>query len=109
MERILLAVEAVPVGRIASYGDIASVVGTGPRIVGAAMSSYGHEVAWWRITRADGSLPVHLLSAAREHWAAEGTSHAPDRVRIAEHRVDTVALARAYRASLPPELAETPQ
>lgn len=109
MERILLAVEAVPPGRIASYGDIATVVGTGPRIVGAVMARYGSEVAWWRITRADGTLPVPLLAAARRQWTAEGTTHGDDRVRITAHRVDTVALAASYRASLPPDLAETRQ
>ena len=30
-------------------------------------------LAWWRVVRADGTLPEHLRSRAAEHYAAEGT------------------------------------
>ena len=34
-ERVLRAVELVPAGRVVSYGDLAALVGTGPRGMGA--------------------------------------------------------------------------
>ena len=50
VEKVLRAVELVPPGRVASYGDIAQIVGTGPRQVGAIMARWGSDVSWWRIT-----------------------------------------------------------
>ena len=72
VERVLRAVELVPPGRVVSYGDIAELVGTGPRQVGAVMSRWGGDVAWWRVTNHLGELPAHLLPEARRRWAEEG-------------------------------------
>ncbi|MGL4176117.1 MAG: MGMT family protein, partial [Dermatophilaceae bacterium] len=41
VERVLRAVEQVPRGRVVAYGDIAALVGVGPRLVGRVMSTYG--------------------------------------------------------------------
>ena len=41
IERVLCAVECVPAGRVVSYGDIAELVGTSARRVGAVMASAG--------------------------------------------------------------------
>ena len=73
VERVLRAAECIPRGRVASYGLIASLVGTGPRQVGAVMSRYGAAVAWWRVTDREGRLPAPLLGEARQHWIDEGT------------------------------------
>ena len=35
VERVLRAVECVPPARLVTYGDIAALIGTGPRVVGA--------------------------------------------------------------------------
>ncbi len=51
--RVLLAVGLVPPGRVASYGDIARVVGVGPRQVGAVLRRGGGDVPWWRIVAHD--------------------------------------------------------
>ena len=64
--------ERIPRGRVVSYGDIAGIVGIGPRQVGAVMSRYGGGVTWWRVTNAAGHLPEHLLEEARAHWFDEG-------------------------------------
>lgn len=77
-EQVLRAVEQIPPGRVASYGLIAQVVGTGPRQVGAIMARAGAAVAWWWVTNAAGDLPIHLLSAALEQWAAEGITIKPN-------------------------------
>jgi alkylated DNA nucleotide flippase Atl1 len=71
-------VEAVPPGCVLTYGDVAELTGWGAaRAVGAVMSRHGHELPWWRVVRADGSLPAGLLPRARLHWAEEGTPLRP--------------------------------
>lgn len=49
------AVIAIPVGFVASYGDIGKGIGAGPRQVGRAMSLLDDSVPWWRVVHADGT------------------------------------------------------
>ncbi|XVX21312.1 MGMT family protein [Actinomycetota bacterium] len=107
VEHVLRAVEQVPAGRVVSYGQVGAIVGVGPRQVGAIMSAYGSNVAWWRVTNASGELPAHLLDEARELWAAEGILLAPHGrgCEIRRLRADTEALRAAYLeavADIPP-------
>lgn len=100
-EHVLRVVERIPRGRVVSYGDIAGIVGIGPRQVGAVMSRYGGGVTWWRVTNAAGHLPEHLLEEARAHWFDEGIPvQAGGGCRIAAARADLAALDRAYRAAV---------
>lgn len=96
VEKVLRAVEQVPAGRVVSYGDIAELVGCGPRQVGNVMRHYGGNVAWWRVVNASGDSSV--LSAARPHWEAEGIGVSPHGrgCRIADYRADLGELAQAY-------------
>jgi alkylated DNA nucleotide flippase Atl1 len=96
VERVLVAVEQVPRGRVVSYGDLAELLGIGPRLVGRVMSLYGANVTWWRVTNASGDLPAHLADEARAHWADEGITWKPNGVgcRITQHRADLARLAR---------------
>lgn len=74
IEAVLAVVERVPPGRVVTYGDIAAFVGRGgPRGVGGVMALDGHGVPWWRVVRATGTLPSHLMIDAQEHWHVEGT------------------------------------
>ena len=73
VELVLSLVEGVPRGRVTSYGAIAAAVGGGPRQVGAVMSRHGGPVPWWRVVRADGSLPPSHEDGARPHYLDEGT------------------------------------
>jgi alkylated DNA nucleotide flippase Atl1 len=91
-EKVLACVERIPPGRVTTYGAIAEVVGAelgggGPRQVGAVMATYGGPVPWWRVVRADGSLPASHQDEARQAYLEEGT---PLR---ASGRID---LARAF-------------
>lgn len=72
-ERVLSYVESVPRGRVTTYGGIADQLGGGPRRVAAVLSSDGGGVPWWRVVRADGTLPPHLHDAASQAYAEEGT------------------------------------
>lgn len=73
-DRVLQVVEAIPAGRVMSYGDVAEYLAAGgPRQVGRVLATYGGSVAWWRVIHADGTpAPGHDL-AALEHYRAEGT------------------------------------
>lgn len=73
-ERVLDTVDAIPPGKVMTYGDVAEWLGEGgPRQVGRVMALYGSGVPWWRVVRSDGVLlPGHELSALEE-YRAEGT------------------------------------
>ena len=74
VERVLRTVERVPSGRVTTYGAIAGHLGVGgPRQVGQAMALHGGLVPWWRVVRADGSLPPSNADEARQQHLAEGT------------------------------------
>ena len=77
VEAVLSLVEAVPRGRVTSYGAIAAVVDSGPRLVGNVMARHGGGVPWWRVVRADGSLPPSHEVDARPHYLDEGTPLRP--------------------------------
>ena len=101
VEHVLVAVEQVPAGRVVAYGDIAALVGVGPREVGSIMRAYGGNVTWWRVTNAAGDLPAGIRERAFAIWAREGIEVKPNGLgcRIAEHRVDRESWARAYAAA----------
>ena len=94
-ELVLRAVEQVPAGRVVSYGDLADLVGTSPRHVGAIMRVHGAGVTWWRVTSHAGDLPRHLHDEVRVRWAEEGIAWKPNGLgcRYADHRCDLAALA----------------
>ena len=73
--QVLDLVDAIPPGRVMSYGDIAAylAVGPGPRQVGKVMSVYGGAVAWWRVIHSDGTPAPGHDSRALKHYQAEGT------------------------------------
>lgn len=74
----------MPAAKVASYGDIAALAGTGPRQVGQIMARFGHLTCWWRVVRADGTSAVVTQAAA--HWDGEGTPHRRGRVDMAASR-----------------------
>jgi methylated-DNA-protein-cysteine methyltransferase-like protein len=102
IEHVLVAVEQIPRGRVASYGDLAILVGIGPRQVGSVMSRWGGNVTWWRVTNSSGDLPAHLHTEAARHWATEGIEWKPNRLgcRIAVYRADLLRLAQDYERAV---------
>jgi len=72
--RVLDVVEAIPPGRVMSYGDVAEYLGEGgPRQVGRVMALWGGGVAWWRVIHADGSLLARHERTALARYRDEGT------------------------------------
>lgn len=73
-ENVLDLVERIPPGQVLSYGRIAEILQDGgPRQVGRVMALEGGAVPWWRVVRADGSLPASHGIDAQVHYRDEGT------------------------------------
>ena len=98
VEKVLRLVEAVPPGRAATYGLIASVVGTGPRVVGRIMKEWGGSVPWWRVVNVHGEFPTTLREDARRLWLAEGmlVVEGRERIDLAECLIDEDYLIEKY-------------
>lgn len=109
VDRVLLAVEQIPSGRVVAYGDIARLVGTSPRRVGSIMASHGGQATWWRVVGASGDPGGNLIGRARPHWSAEGITVKPNGLgcRIADYRADLDELAAAYHRALDALLASS--
>ncbi|MFV0450990.1 MAG: MGMT family protein [Propioniciclava sp.] len=99
IDRVLLAVRMIPPGRVATYGDIGRVVGSGPRYVGNVLRLHADQVPWWRVLSASGVSPV--LERARSHWEAEGIRVRRDGrgCRIVDYRADPHQLAADFASS----------
>jgi methylated-DNA-protein-cysteine methyltransferase related protein len=82
VEAVLQAVESIPPGRVATYGDIAAYVGQGgPRQVGAVMREYGGGVPWWRVIRASGIPADEVVDDQLQLLRGDG-------VRVTDGKVD---------------------
>lgn len=87
--RILDCVDAIPAGRVMTYGDVAEFAGSrSARVVGRVLAADGGTVPWHRVVRADGSLAEHLYTEQRQRLLAEGVRFAGDRVQLAAFRWD---------------------
>ncbi|GAA4377620.1 hypothetical protein GCM10023152_23610 [Agromyces bauzanensis] len=75
---MLAMVADIPAGRVATYGDVAALLGSrGARAVGQVMARYGSDVPWWRVVRAGGRPPSGHAASARPHYEAEGVQLRP--------------------------------
>jgi alkylated DNA nucleotide flippase Atl1 len=74
VSRVLEAVDAIPPGKVMTYGDVAAAIGSrSARGVGQVMAYYGSEVPWWRVIRAGGHAAIGKEQEALEHFRAEDT------------------------------------
>jgi alkylated DNA nucleotide flippase Atl1 len=85
-EAIFDAVEAIPRGRVSTYGTIGRLVGVGPRRVARALSAGGGAVPWWRVLRADGTVAEPVRVRQLELLAGEGVPMRDGRVDLAAVR-----------------------
>ena len=86
---VLDAVDRVPAGRAATYGDVAEWTGRGTgRTVGTVLSRYGREVAWWRVVQASGRPAEPHLQEALRLLREEGCPLIGERVDLARARWD---------------------
>lgn len=78
VDAVLTVVADIPPGEVATYGDIAAILGSrGARAVGMVMARYGSDVPWWRVVRAGGRPPSGHAERARTHYDEEGTPLLP--------------------------------
>jgi methylated-DNA-protein-cysteine methyltransferase-like protein len=91
-ERIYLVVRQIPRGRLASYGDVAAVVGGGcdARTVGYALgdlpASHAEPVPWQRVVNREGAISTRGLEQ-RQLLEEEGvTFDAQGRAPMARYR-----------------------
>jgi alkylated DNA nucleotide flippase Atl1 len=92
VELVLSAVERIPAGKVATYGDIAELVGRGgPRQVGNVMARYGAGVPWWRVIRADGRPARGLVEEALALLGREDVPIRGDRVDLPRARFRPMA------------------
>ncbi|PXX91063.1 cysteine methyltransferase [Marinobacter vulgaris] len=69
-EKIWQVVAAIPVGKVASYGQVAHMAGLGrqARYIGKALGKLpsGHSIPWYRVIRSDGKIAFPVGSEAFE-------------------------------------------
>ncbi|MFE7797786.1 MGMT family protein [Nocardia sp. NPDC057440] len=91
VELVRALVATIPLGRVATYGDIAAAAGLStPRTVGWIMRTDAADLPWHRVIGAGGKPAAHLAERQLRRLAEEG-------VAIRDGRVDL----RAARFSFP--------
>ncbi len=89
VERVRSLVAAIPSGRVATYGDIASVAGlSSPRIVGWIMRTDSSDLPWHRVITASGRPARHLTSRQLELLRAEGVLAVDGRIALDQVRYE---------------------
>ena len=77
-QAIYEVVKTIPAGVVATYGQVAAIVGCGPRLVGYALASLpaGMDVPWQRVINSQGKISTRSDGAAdlqqREALIREG-------------------------------------
>ena len=86
-ERVLAVVEAIPAGRVMSYGDICEYLGeSSARAVGMVLFAHGSEVAWHRVVMTSGAPAPQHAAEQLTRLRSEGV-----RLRAGGQRVDMTA------------------
>jgi methylated-DNA-protein-cysteine methyltransferase related protein len=89
VERVRALVAAIPAGRVATYGDIATAAGlSSPRIVGWIMRTDSSDLPWHRVITASGRPARHLATRQLELLRAEGVLAVDGRVAVGEIRYE---------------------
>lgn len=91
--KIYALVSRIPEGTVATYGQIAEIVGTGPRQVGRALAETppGIRCPWHRVVNARGEVSLRAGSGTahlrqRKRLEAEGIVFHADRVDLDVYR-----------------------
>ena len=104
--KVLAVIRRIPSGRVLTYGDVAALAETEAtaRDVGQILLRHGeqHDVPWWRVLRADGTPPPHLLDRQLTLLRDEGTPLAPSGTAVDLHAARGAASGRGQDA--PPKL-----
>ena len=86
VERVRELVDAIPSGRVATYGEISSAAGlSSPRIVGWIMRTDSADLPWHRVVPASGRPAPHIATAQLERLRAEGVLANEGRIPLREY------------------------
>ncbi|MGD9735079.1 MAG: MGMT family protein [Solirubrobacterales bacterium] len=86
---VLARVRAIPPGAVATYGDVSPGA---PRFAGSVLFGASERgLPWWRVVRADGSLPKGARQKRR--LGEEGVPFRGERVAMDEARVSGAELS----------------
>jgi methylated-DNA-protein-cysteine methyltransferase-like protein len=99
---VLAVIRRIPSGRVLTYGDVATLAGgeVTARDVGQVLLHHGEQeqVPWWRVLRADGTPPEHLLERQLGLLRSEGTPLAPSGAGVDLHAARWAASGRGQDA-----------
>lgn len=87
VELVRSLVAAIPPGKVATYGDIATAAGlSSPRIVGWIMRTDSADLPWHRVIRSNGRPAPHLRTRQLELLRAEGVLADDGRIPLRDVR-----------------------
>ncbi len=99
---VLAVIRRIPSGRVLTYGDVAALAEAEvtARDVGQVLLRHGEEqdVPWWRVLRADGTPPPHLLDRQLALLRDEGTPLTPSGTAVDLHAARWAASGRGQDA-----------
>ena len=99
---VLAVVARIPPGRVLTYGDVAALAegDATARDVGQVLLRHGDRegIPWWRVLRADGTPPPHLLDRQLALLRAEGTPLVPSGAAVDLHAARWSASGRGADA-----------
>jgi len=86
--RMLDVVAQIPVGRVATYGDIAARAGSAsPRLAGYVLAQLADDdTPWHRVLRANGTPAAHLATEQIRRLRAENVEVTEGRVNLNKFR-----------------------
>lgn len=88
VEAVRALIEAIPPGRVRTYGDIAGELGlSSPRIVGWVMRTDASDLPWHRVVPASGRPAAHIVTRQLERLRAEGVLADGDRIPLWDYRL----------------------
>ncbi len=100
--KVLAVIRRIPPGRVLTYGDVAALAEAEvtARDVGQLLLHHGEQqgVPWWRVLRADGTPPPHLLERQLALLRDEGTPLAPSGAAVDLHAARWAASGRGQDA-----------
>ncbi len=87
VELVRSLVSAIPPGKVATYGDIATAAGlSSPRIVGWIMRTDSADLPWHRVIRSNGRPAPQLRTRQLELLRAEGVLADDGRIPLRDVR-----------------------
>ena len=86
LDEVRRIVDAVPPGQVITYGEIAALIGVGPRQAGLHVGQLGDSSPWWWVVYREGSPATCHDGTAPSLLAQEGTPMRDDRVDITRTR-----------------------